>query len=133
MADKKVMDLFEPNQHGSTYGGNPLGCSIAMEALKILEEEKLAENAYNMGEKLRAALNKQVGSIVKSVRGKGLLNAIILQKNIDSSEFCYKLKDRGLLAKPTHGDKIRLAPPLIINEQQLDESILIIIDTINSY
>lgn len=126
LADDPVMLAIKPGEHGSTYGGNPLGCRIAMEALKVLEEEKLAENAAKMGEILRSELGKLSKDVVTLVRGKGLLNAIVINEKIDAWEICMQLRDEGLLAKPTHGHIIRLAPPLVITEEQIRESAAII-------
>jgi len=128
------MLTIKPGEHGSTYGGNPLGCKVAITALKVLEEEKLAENAMKMGNLLRSELEKRLPKeIVTHVRGKGLLNAIIINKDYDAWEFCLRLKKNGLLAKPTHGDKIRFAPPLVINKDQLLESVDIIQKTALSF
>ncbi|XP_012283210.1 ornithine aminotransferase, mitochondrial-like [Orussus abietinus] len=121
LADDPVMLCIKPGEHGSTYGGNPLGCRVAMEALKVLEEEKLAENAEKLGKILRDELNKLPRDVVTLARGKGLLNAIVINKEIDAMDICLKLRDEGLLAKPTHGHIIRLAPPLVITEPQIKE------------
>lgn len=134
LANDQVMLTIKPGEHGSTYGGNPLGAKIAITALRVLEEERLAENAYKMGNLLRSELTKRVPKeIVQVVRGRGLLNAIVINKNYDAWEFCLRLKENGLLAKPTHGDKIRFAPPLVINEQQMMEAIEIIEKTALSF
>ena len=128
------MLTIKPGEHGSTYGGNPLGTKVAITALKVLEEEKLAENAFKMGNLLRSQLNKRLPKeIVQTIRGRGLLNAIVINQNYDAWEFCVRLKENGLLAKPTHGDKIRFAPPLVINEQQIHESVEIIEKTALSF
>ena len=128
------MLTIKPGEHGSTYGGNPLGTKVAITALKVLEEEKLAENAFKMGNLLRSQLNKRLPKeIVQTIRGRGLLNAIVINQNYDAWEFCLRLKENGLLAKPTHGDKIRFAPPLVINEQQIHESVEIIEKTALSF
>lgn len=130
----EVMLCIQPGEHGSTYGGNPLGCKVAIEACKVVEEEGLVENSFKMGNLLRAELVKQLPKeVVHTVRGRGLLNAIEISKGYDAWEVCMRLRDNGLLAKPTHGDKIRFAPPLIINEQQVLESVDIIRKTINSF
>lgn len=121
LANDPVMLSIGPGEHGSTYGGNPLGSRIALEALKVLEEEKLAENAEKCGKILRDELNALPKDIVTLVRGKGLLNAIVINKEIDAMKICLKLRDEGLLAKPTHNHIIRLAPPLIITESQIHE------------
>lgn len=132
LADDHIMLQIKPGEHGSTFGGNPLGCRVAIEALKVLEEERLAQNAEYLGKIFREGLSKLPSDVVKCVRGKGLLNAIIIDDKIDAWEVCLRLRDSGLLAKPTHGDKIRLAPPLVISEPQIEECIDIIAKTINS-
>lgn len=128
LADDFIMMNIKPGEHGSTYGGNPLACAVAMAALDVLREENLAENAEKMGTLLRNKLAELKSSYIKTIRGKGLLNAIVINHpNPDAAwELCLLLKERGLLAKPTHGDKIRFAPPLIINEAQITESVSII-------
>ncbi len=128
LADDSIMLQIKPGEHGSTYGGNPLACAVAMKALEILKTENLANNAMKMGEILRKELAALHSPFISTIRGKGLLNAIIIQhKNAKASwDLCLHLKDLGLLAKPTHGDKIRLAPPLIINEEQIREAVAII-------
>ncbi|XP_072030431.1 ornithine aminotransferase, mitochondrial-like [Amphiura filiformis] len=135
LADDEVMLTIRPGEHGSTYGGNPLGCKVAMAALQVLEEEKLAENAQKMGEVLRAELNKLDKGIVTTVRGKGLLNAIVIHESteFDAWKVCMRLRDNGLLAKPTHGDIIRFAPPLVITQEQVMECCDIIKKTIMSF
>ncbi|KAI8041030.1 ornithine aminotransferase, mitochondrial [Drosophila gunungcola] len=132
LCNDQVMLCIKPGEHGSTYGGNPLGCKVAMAALEVLQEEKLAENAFKMGELLRSELSQLPKDVVSVVRGKGLLNAIVINKKYDAWQVCLKLKENGLLAKPTHGDIIRFAPPLVINETQMRESIDIIKKTILS-
>ena len=121
LANDPVILSIGPGEHGSTYGGNPLGSKIALEALKVLEEEKLAERAEECGNILREELNKLPKDIVPIVRGKGLLNAIVINKEIDAMGICLKLRDEGLLAKPTHNHIIRLAPPLVITTSQIQE------------
>lgn len=159
LANDDIMLTIKPGEHGSTYGGNPLGCKVAIAALEVLRDEKLAENAQRMGEKLRSELRKLPKDVVTLVRGKGLLNAIVINKSeqqstlchkmhdaiddcsffcfrftgFDAWEVCLKLKENGLLAKPTHGDIIRLAPPLVLNEEQLDDCVNIIKSTILSF
>lgn len=133
LANDPVMLTIKPGEHGSTYGGNPLGCRIAYEALCVLEEERLAENAERLGHVFRDELNKLPRDMVSLVRGKGLLNAIVIDKRIDAMDICLQLKEHGLLAKPTHGHIIRLAPPLIITEEQIRECADIISKTIFSY
>ena len=128
LADDIVMMQIKPGEHGSTYGGNPLACAVAMKSLEVLKSEKMAENAEAMGRLLREELIKINSPLIKLVRGRGLLNAIVINhKDPEVSwELCLHLKDLGLLAKPTHGDKIRFAPPLIINEKQIKEAVSII-------
>lgn len=128
LADDFIMMNIKPGEHGSTYGGNPLACAVAMAALDVLREENLAENADRMGQLLRAKLEQLQSPHIKTIRGKGLLNAIVIDHpNPEAAwELCLLLKERGLLAKPTHGDKIRFAPPLIINKDQINESVSII-------
>lgn len=128
LADDFIMMNIKPGEHGSTYGGNPLACAVAMAALDVLKEENLADNAERMGILLRTKLSELNSPYIKTIRGKGLLNAIVINHpNKDAAwELCLLLKERGLLAKPTHGDKIRFAPPLIINEEQINESVSII-------
>ena len=132
LADDIVMLQIKPGEHGSTYGGNPLACAVAMKSLEVLKTEKMAENAEVMGKILRAALEKLNSPLIKLVRGKGLLNAIVINHPDPevSWELCLHLKDLGLLAKPTHGDKIRFAPPLIINEAQIKEAVGIIAEAL---
>ena len=128
LADDIIMLQIKPGEHGSTYGGNPLACAVAMKSLEVLKTEKMAENAEAMGKILRAEIEKLNSPLIKLVRGKGLLNAIVINHSDPevSWELCLHLKDLGLLAKPTHGDKIRFAPPLIINEAQIKEAVRII-------
>jgi ornithine--oxo-acid transaminase len=128
LADDIVMMQIKPGEHGSTYGGNPLACAVAMKSLEVLKTEKMAENAEAMGKILRAELEKLNSPLIKLVRGRGLLNAIVINhKDPEVSwELCLHLRDLGLLAKPTHGDKIRFAPPLIITEAQIKEAVGII-------
>ncbi|MGN6618376.1 MAG: ornithine--oxo-acid transaminase [Ilyomonas sp.] len=128
LADDEIMLTIKPGEHGSTYGGNPLACAVAMEALQVLKDEHMAENAEAMGEILREELRQLHSPLIQTVRGKGLLNAIVIDHpNSEAAwELCLILKDKGLLAKPTHGDKIRFAPPLIITEEQIRECVGII-------
>jgi ornithine--oxo-acid transaminase len=128
LADDVVMMQIKPGEHGSTYGGNPLACAVAMKSLEVLKSEKMAENAEKMGNLLRSELEKLNSPLIKLVRGRGLLNAIVINHKDPaiSWELCLHLRDLGLLAKPTHGDKIRFAPPLIITEIQIKESVEII-------
>jgi ornithine--oxo-acid transaminase len=128
LADDEVMLTIKPGEHGSTYGGNPLACKIAIAALEVLKDENLADNAMQMGDYFRSALVKLNSPHIKAIRGKGLLNAILIGHSHKEAawELCMELMENGLLAKPTHGDKIRLAPPLIITKQQIDESLVVI-------
>jgi len=128
LANNEIIMQILPGEHGSTYGGNPLACAVAIKSLEVLKSEKMAENAEKMGERLRAGLANLHSPFITTIRGKGLLNAIVIKhENPDASwDLCLHLKDLGLLAKPTHGDKIRFAPPLIITEKQIDEAIAII-------
>jgi ornithine--oxo-acid transaminase len=131
-ADDEIMMTIKPGEHGSTYGGNPLACKVALTAMQVVLDEKLAENAEYLGEILRTELRAIKSDRITLVRGKGLLNAIIIQEKngIDAWDVCIKLKENGLLAKPTHGDIIRFAPPLVINEEQILECASIIKRTI---
>lgn len=133
LANDNVMLTIKPGEHGSTFGGNPLACKVAMAALKVLEEEKLADNAETLGKLLRAEMNELPSSVIKLVRGKGLLDAIVIQPEFDAWEICLRLRNEGLLAKPTHGDIIRFAPPLVINEKEMLECTSIIKKVIYSY
>jgi ornithine--oxo-acid transaminase len=128
LADDQVMLTIRPGEHGSTYGGNPLACKIAIAALEVLKDENLADNAMQMGDYFRSALVKLNSRHIKAIRGKGLLNAILIGHSHKEAawELCMELMENGLLAKPTHGDKIRLAPPLIITKEQIEESLAII-------
>ncbi|KAL8562752.1 hypothetical protein ACOMHN_022627 [Nucella lapillus] len=130
LADDEVMLTILPGEHGSTFGGNPLACQVAMASLEVLQEEKLAENAERIGQLLRTELSKLPKDVVSIVRGKGLLNAIVIHTKHDAWEVCLKLRDNGLLAKPTHGDIIRFAPPLVITQPQMEECLDIITRTI---
>ncbi|MDG2476100.1 MAG: ornithine--oxo-acid transaminase [Flavobacteriaceae bacterium] len=138
LCDSEIMEVIQPGQHGSTFGGNPFAASIAKKALEIIIEENLSQNARNLGEIFRAKMNKfiETSSMVTSVRGKGLLNAIVINDSPESEtawNICLKLRDNGLLAKPTHGNVIRFAPPLVMTEDQLDDCIRIITSTINEF
>ena len=134
-ANDDIMMCIKPGQHGSTYGGNPLGCKIAMTAMQVVLDEKLAENANELGELLRNELRSIKSDRVTTVRGKGLLNAIIIKEKdgISAWDVCLKLAENGLLAKPTHGDIIRFAPPLVITKEQILDCASIIRKTIESY
>ncbi|MFN6387058.1 MAG: ornithine--oxo-acid transaminase [Bacteroidota bacterium] len=128
LCDNDIMDTIKPGEHGSTFGGNPLACVVAMAALGVLRDQNLADNAYEMGQLFRYELEKINSPFISIVRGKGLLNAIeVTHQNPNAAwDFCLVLKENGLLAKPTHGNKIRFAPPLIINEAQIRESVSMI-------
>ena len=138
LADDEVMLSIKPGEHGSTYGGNPLACEVAIAALEVVKEENLSERAFELGNIFRSELEKfiETNELVTLVRGKGLLNAIVIN-DIETSKtawnICMKLRDNGLLAKPTHGNIIRFAPPLVISEEQLMECIDIIKQTITEY
>lgn len=136
LCNNNIMLCIKPGEHGSTYGGNPLACKVAIAALDVLVEEQLSENAEYLGNILRDELRAIPSKLIKKVRGKGLLNAIVIDSEEDSPlawEICLKLRDNGLLAKPTHGNKIRFAPPLVMNEEELRECIAIIRKTILSF
>ena len=138
LADDEVMMTLKPGEHGSTFGGNPLACKVAMAALQVVKEEKLSENAFKMGAHFRARMNKYIenSSLVELVRGRGLLNAIVINDSPESStawDICVALKNNGLLAKPTHGNIIRFAPPLVITEDQLNDCCDIIEKTITDF
>lgn len=126
LADRPIMEVIKPGQHGSTFGGNPLGVAVAMTALEVVRDEKLAQNARRLGKIFRERMQKVVDAypIAKLVRGKGLLNAVVINDTPDSTtawDICVKLAENGLLAKPTHGNIIRFAPPLVMTEEQLHE------------
>lgn len=132
LADDEIMLTIKPGEHGSTYGGSPIACATAMASLQVLKDENLAERAEVLGERLREGLRRINSPFISLVRGKGLLNAIVVQDSDPQAawKYCLRLMGNGLLAKPTHGDKIRFAPPLVITEQQLDDCIRIIADSI---
>lgn len=138
LADDEVMMCIKPGEHGSTFGGNPLSCAVAKTALEVVEEENLAKNAAEMGKLFRGRMQKFIesSSLAQIVRGKGLLNAIVIDSSVESDmawNICLKLKDNGLLAKPTHGNIIRFAPPLVIKREELEECCDIIETTIKSF
>ncbi len=138
LANNNIMNVIKPGQHGSTFGGNPIAAAVAIAALKVVKDESLAENAEKLGQLFRKELTAfaKENDLVKSVRGKGLLNAILVNDTEDSStawDICMKLRDNGLLAKPTHGNIIRFAPPLVMNEEQLLDCISIIKKTITEF
>ena len=138
LADDDIMLCIQPGEHGSTFGGNPLACVVAKTALEVVINENLAQNAFELGEKFRAGMNDiiQKSDLVSLVRGKGLLNAIVINDSPESStayDICLALKENGLLAKPTHGNIIRFAPPLVMNEMELNQCISIIEHTILNF
>ena len=138
LANDDIMHVIKPGNHGSTFGGNPIAAAVAIASLEVVKDEKLAENAYNLGELFRAALNKYIetSSIVNLVRGKGLLNAIVINDDEESEtawNICLRLRDHGLLAKPTHGNMIRFAPPLVMTEEQLLDCVAIITKTLREF
>jgi ornithine--oxo-acid transaminase len=133
LCDDEIMMTIKPGEHGSTYGGNPLACKVAITSLKVLQDEKMGDNAVAMGQLLREGLINLRSKHISIVRGKGLLNAIVIDHpDKDAAwKLCLALKENGVLAKPTHGDKIRLAPPLIITKQQVEECIEIFGDSLS--
>jgi ornithine--oxo-acid transaminase len=138
LANDEIMNVIKPGQHGSTFGGNPIACAVAMAALDVVKDENLSERAEQLGQLFRAEINKVIekSDLITKVRGKGLLNAILINDTPESStawNLCLKLKENGLLAKPTHGNIIRLAPPLVITEEQLLECVAIIEKTVLEY
>lgn len=138
LANNEIMNVIRPGQHGSTFGGNPVAAAVAIAALEVIKEEDLAENAERLGIILRKGLNEiaERNNLITLVRGKGLLNAIVINCGEDSDlawEICLKFRDNGLLAKPTHGNKIRLAPPLVMTEIQIQECLEIIEKSLNEF
>ena len=138
LANNNIMDVITPGSHGSTFGGNPIAAAVAIAALKVIHEEQLTENAEQLGQLFRTSLNAYIkcSKIVKLVRGKGLLNAIVINDTEDSDtawNICLRLRDNGLLAKPTHGNIIRFAPPLVMSKDQLLECISIITSTLKDF
>ena len=138
LANDAIMKVIKPGNHGSTFGGNPIAAAVAIAALEVIRDEKLAENAFVLGELFRSELNKYIEttSTVNLVRGKGLLNAIVINDEEDSYtawNICLALRDNGLLAKPTHGNIIRFAPPLVMTKEQLLDCVSIIIKTLKQF
>ena len=138
LANDNIMDVITPGSHGSTFGGNPIAAAVAIAALEVVRDENLADNAFKLGEIFRDELNKYIetSDIVKLVRGKGLLNAIVINDHEESDtawNICVALKENGLLAKPTHGNIIRFAPPLVMTEDQLRDCVSIIIKTLKAF
>jgi len=135
LADDEIMMCIKPGQHGSTFGGNPVAAKVAIAALDVIKDEKLAENAEYLGEIFRSEISKIKSDMIETVRGKGLLNAIVIKPKDGKSawDVCVRMKENGLLAKPTHDHIIRFAPPLVINETQLHEAIELIKESILSF
>ncbi|WP_194850755.1 ornithine--oxo-acid transaminase [Nonlabens antarcticus] len=138
LADNHVMDVINPGQHGSTFGGNPVAAAVGVAALQVIKDENLAQNARELGNYFRAKINEYIETTdtVVLVRGRGLLNAIVINDSEEGDtawNICLRLRDHGLLAKPTHGNIIRFAPPLVMNKEQLDECIAIIIKTLKEF
>lgn len=138
LANNEIMNVIKPGQHGSTFGGNPIAAAVAIAALEVVSEENLSENAQKLGLILRKGLNEiaQRNPLIELVRGKGLLNAIVINCGEDSDlawDICLRFRDYGLLAKPTHGNKIRFAPPLVITEAQIQECLVIIEKALNDF
>ena len=138
LANNAIMEVIKPGQHGSTYGGNPIACKVAIAALEVVKDENLAENALKMGKLFRSEMQKLAdnSTLFLKVRGRGLLNAVVINDTAESDtawKFCVALKDNGLLAKPTHGNIIRFAPPLVITETQLMECVSIITKTLSEF
>lgn len=138
LADDEVMNVIKPGQHGSTFGGNPVGAAVAIAALDVVKDENLIQNARKLGDLFRSELNKYISQsdLVSLVRGRGLLNAIVINDSEESStawDICMALRDNGLLAKPTHGNIIRFAPPLVMNEEELLDCVSIIVKTLKQF
>ncbi|MFT4697703.1 MAG: ornithine--oxo-acid transaminase [Flavobacteriaceae bacterium] len=138
LADNHIMDVIKPGNHGSTFGGNPVAAAVATAALEVVRDEKLAENADRLGKLFRSEINKYIetSELVSLVRGRGLLNAIVINDSEDSDtawNICMRLRDNGLLAKPTHGNIIRFAPPLVMTEAQLLDCVSIITKTLTEF
>lgn len=135
LADDIVMMTIKPGEHGSTYGGNPLACAVAIKSLEVLRDEEMGNNAALMGEKFRTALRDLNLPLINTVRGRGLLNAIEIEHADPEAawKICLMMMEKGLLAKPTHGDKIRFAPPLVINETQMEEAVSIIASALKNF
>ena len=138
LSNNTIMNVIKPGNHGSTFGGNPVAAAVAIAALEVVKEENLTYNAQQLGELFRSEMNNYIASskIVKLVRGKGLLNAIVINDHEESDtawEICLKLRDNGLLAKPTHGNIIRFAPPLVMTKEQIMECVSIIVETLKEF
>ncbi|KAI2637310.1 ornithine aminotransferase [Xylaria nigripes] len=134
LSSKEIMLVVEPGTHGSTYGGNPLGCAVSIRALEIMEEEQLTKKAEKLGKMFRDGLASLESPIIKTIRGKGLLNAVVVDESNTNGksawDLCILLKEKGLLAKPTHGDIIRFAPPLVITESQMQKALAIVAEAL---
>ena len=130
VADRAVMKVFTPGTHGSTFGGNPLAAAIGIASLEVLEDEKLDQRAEALGQTFRAQIAKIPCARMKKVRGRGLLNAIVFDEGFEAWNVCMSLKEAGLLAKQTHGNIIRFAPPLVISDAELEEALGIISSTL---
>ena len=138
LSNNTIMNVIKPGNHGSTFGGNPVAAAVAIAALEVVKEENLTYNAQQLGELFRSEMNNYIANskIVKLVRGKGLLNAIVINDHEESDtawEICLKLRDNGLLAKPTHGNIIRFAPPLVMTKEQIMECVSIIVETLKEF
>ena len=138
LANNEIMNVIKPGNHGSTFGGNPIAAAVAIAALEVVQDESLAKNAEVMGQLFRSELNNYIktSNLVSLVRGKGLLNAIVINEDEESEtawNICLKLRDNGLLAKPTHGNIIRFAPPLVMNEEQILDCVQIITKTLKQF
>jgi ornithine--oxo-acid transaminase len=138
LANDDIMNVIKPGQHGSTFGGNPIAAAVAVAALEVVKDDKLAENADRLGKIFREKMNEYIqnSNIATLVRGKGLLNAVVINDTEESDtawNICVRLKENGLLAKPTHGNIIRFAPPLVMNEEQLLECVSIITKTLQEF
>jgi ornithine--oxo-acid transaminase len=138
LANNEIMNVIQPGNHGSTFGGNPVAAAVAIAALEVVKDEGLAQNAYELGELFRSEMNKYIvnSKLVQLVRGKGLLNAIVIDDHEDGDtawNICLRLRDNGLLAKPTHGNMIRFAPPLVMTREQLLDCVDIITRTLKEF
>jgi ornithine--oxo-acid transaminase len=135
LCDDAIMMNIKPGEHGSTYGGNPLACAVATVALQVLRDENLADHAQELGQYFRDKLQSLNHPMISQVRGKGLLNAVVIKhKNPDAAwNLCISMMKNGLLAKPTHGDKIRFAPPLTITQSEMDDAIAIIMRSLDEF
>ena len=138
LADRHIMEVIKPGEHGSTFGGNPVASAVGMASLRVIQDEKLAQNARSLGKIFRKHLSdyKKESNVLVGVRGRGLLNAIVINDSEEGSlawDICMAFKEKGLLAKPTHGNIIRFAPPLVITEMEILSCVQIIIDTLSEF